>query len=100
MNRGEKVFDDEIRYVAAQPLAGGEVSAEMLPPEDAAQRRFFGGGGDTCEGAFDSRENLGSHVELGVVPLEKGNQHLRPGSAYYCVSSWIGWVGCGLADFR
>jgi hypothetical protein len=36
MNRGEKVFDDEIRYVAAQPLAGGEVRAEMHAGENPA----------------------------------------------------------------
>jgi hypothetical protein len=36
LNRSEKVFDDEIRYLAAQPLAGGEVRAEMHASENPA----------------------------------------------------------------
>ena len=32
----QKVIHDKVGYFAAQALAGGQVSAEMLPPEDAA----------------------------------------------------------------
>src|SRR4029077_16048455 len=47
-----------------------------------------------------SREDLGGHVELGMVPLKKGNQHLGPGSADHRMGARIGWCGGGLAVFR
>ena len=36
VNGSEKVFEDEIRYLAAQPLASGEVGAEVHAAENAA----------------------------------------------------------------
>src|SRR6266852_1287112 len=71
----------------------------MLSSEDTAKRCFFGGSGEARERAFHPGENFRRNVELDTVPVEKGNQHLRPGSTYDRMSSWIGWVGGGLADF-
>ena len=42
MMGNQQVIDDEVSYFAAQPVAGGEVEAEMLAGEDAAQGCFFG----------------------------------------------------------
>ena len=42
MMGNQQVIDDEVSYFAAQPLAGGEVEAEMLAGENAAQSGFFG----------------------------------------------------------
>src|SRR5882724_1788360 len=42
MAGSEEVIDNEISYFAAQPVAGGEVEAEMLAGEDSAQGCFFG----------------------------------------------------------
>jgi hypothetical protein len=36
VNGSEKVFEDEIRYLAAQPLASGEVGAEVHAAENPA----------------------------------------------------------------
>ena len=40
--RDQQVIDHEIGYFEAKALAGGEVEAEMLAGEDAAQGGFFG----------------------------------------------------------
>src|SRR6266446_10466392 len=72
----------------------------MLSSENTAQRRFFGGGREAREGAFYPRQDLRCNVELKTIPLEKGNQHLRPGSAYDRMGAWIGWVGGRLPGFR
>src|SRR5258708_37646103 len=96
----QRVIHDKIGNFAAQALAGSQVEVKMLPAEDTAQRRFLGGGGDACEGTFDSRENLRRNVEIGMVPLEKGNQHLRCGSTYDAMSARIRWVGSSFADLR
>src|SRR5258707_13250202 len=100
LSGSQRVIHDKIGNFAAQALAGSQVEVEMLPAEDTAQRRFLGGGRDACEGTFDSRENLRRNVEIGMVPLEKGNQHLCCGSAYHPMSARIGWVGSSFADFR
>jgi len=42
MMGNQQVIDDEVSYFAAQPLAGGEVEAEMLAGENAAQSSLFG----------------------------------------------------------
>src|SRR5258708_36791267 len=85
----QKVIHDKVGYFAAQALAGSQVEAEMLPAEDTAQCGFFCRSGDTCEGTFDSRENLRRNVEIGMVPLEKGNQHIRCGSTSHAMSARI-----------
>ena len=77
----QEVIGDKISYFPAQPSSSREVEAEMLPGEDTAQRRFFGGGRKARKRAFDSGENFRGYAELEMVVLEKGNQHLRPGSA-------------------
>jgi len=77
----QEVIGDKISYFPAQPFSSREVEAEMLSSEDTAQGRFFGGGRKARKRAFDSGENFRGYVEIEMVPLEKGNQHLRPGSA-------------------
>ena len=42
MMGNQQVIDDEVSYFATQALAGGEVEAEMLAGEEAAQGCFFG----------------------------------------------------------
>src|SRR5882672_3485816 len=100
MTGNEEVLRDKMSYFPAQPLSRREVEAEMLSSEDTAQSRFFGVGRKASERAFDSGENFRGYVELETVPLEKGDQHLRPGSAQDRMSPGIGWVGGGLADLR
>jgi len=77
----QEVIGDKISYFPAQPSSSREVEAEMLSGEDTAQRRFFGGGRKARKRAFDSGENFRGYVEVEMVPLEKRNQHRRPGSA-------------------
>src|SRR6266436_5767321 len=96
----QKVIHDKVGYFAAQALAGSQVEVEMLPAEDSAQCGFFCRSGDTCEGTFNSRENFRRNSEIGIVSLEKGNQHLCSGSAYHPMSARIRWVGSSFADLR
>src|SRR5260370_1643905 len=91
LSGSQKVIHGKVGYFAAKGLAGSQVEVEMLPTKDSAQCGFFSRSGDTCEGTVDSRENLRRNVEIGTVPLEKGNQHLCCGSAYHPMSARIRW---------
>src|SRR5260370_16256452 len=96
----EKVIQNKVSYVAAEPLTNGQVKTEMLSSENATQGRFFGCGREAGEGAFYAGENFRGNIELETIPLEKGNQHLCSSSAYDRMRSWVGIVGSGLPDFR
>src|SRR5713101_2976660 len=54
----QEVVDDEISDIATQAMTARQVETEVLSCEDAARRRFFGGGRVAREGAFDSRQDL------------------------------------------
>src|SRR6516162_7549831 len=76
--RCQEVVDDEISNVTAQSLTGRKVEKEVHPSKDPAHRRFLGRSPEARERAIHTRQNLGSHLEVEMVLMEEGNQHLRP----------------------
>src|SRR5947208_5898110 len=100
VTRRQEVVKDKISHLITQPPTAREVEAEMHARENAAERRLLGGGREACERAFHSRQNLRRHVELEMVSVEEGNQHLRPGRADHSMSAWVGGVRGGFTDLR
>ena len=49
VNWSKEVVDDEIGYVAAQPVPRGQIGSEMLTRENAAKSCFFRCGRKTCK---------------------------------------------------
>src|SRR5439155_21519457 len=89
----QEVVQNKISHLLTQPTTAREVKAEMHARKNAAECRLLGGGREARERAFDSRQDLRRHVELEMVSVEEGNQHLCPGRADYRMSAWVGGSG-------
>ena len=67
----QEVVDDEISDVAAQTLTNYFIEAEVLAGEDATERRFFVGRGESGERADDAGQHFGGDLEIETIPLDR-----------------------------
>src|SRR5260370_13374831 len=100
VNGSQEVIENKVRYFVARALADCEIGPKMDPGKNSAQSCLFCRSRILRERALSSRHVLGGDVEVEAILAEERNQNGCPASANDRMRSRVGWVRCGVADFR